>query len=77
MADFKFDEKISPENNIDLFYAHLETIDKDMASLLKNNINGLIPLPEGANRTLARQKFNMAVSTAILKERSQKETNTK
>jgi hypothetical protein len=77
MANFKFDEKKSPEENISLFYTHLETIDKDLASLLKDNINILIPLPDGVNRTSVRQKFNKTISTAILKEKSQEEANAK
>jgi hypothetical protein len=67
MADFNFDEKLSTENNIELFHKHLESIDKDMAALLRKNIGKMLPLPDigTTQRTQVRQSFNKEIAEAL------------
>lgn len=43
MAQFKFNETVSPETNINLFFEHLESIDKEMTDLLRKNVQNLYP----------------------------------
>lgn len=41
MSDFIFDKEKSTEENINAFFAHLETIDKELAILLQDNIKDM------------------------------------
>lgn len=65
MADFAFDEKLSPRENITRFLAHLDTVDADMAALLRANIGTMIPLPTGSDRSNRRVEFNRHIIAAL------------
>ena len=41
---FTFDPTLSPDQNLDRFFAHLETVNKEFAQLLRAK---LLPLPDG------------------------------
>ena len=49
-AEFKFDENLSPEDNLALFFKYLETVDADLAAILRSNIHHLTPLAPRARR---------------------------
>ena len=55
---FEFDDKKSAEENIANFLAHIDSIDKTFAALLRQNIDKMLPLPEVARRGAARAVFN-------------------
>ena len=61
-----FDPQLSPAENIDRFFSHLETVDQALANLLRANISTLYPLPSIAQeRSSARTAFNQAIITAL------------
>lgn len=63
MSDsFKFDPSVSSEANLDRFFEHLESIDSDLSTLLKDNVDALVPLPDPPGRTSARSAFNKVVA---------------
>ena len=55
---FEFDEKKSAQENIADFLAHIDSIDKTFAALLRQNIHKMLPLPEIARRGAMRAVFN-------------------
>jgi hypothetical protein len=55
---FEFDEKKSAQENIADFLAHIDSIDKTFATLLRQNIIKMLPLPEVAKRGTVRAVFN-------------------
>jgi hypothetical protein len=70
MADFSFDPDLSPEENIELFFNHLEQRDLEMTQLLRDNIEKLLPLPSGQGRRAAREAFNRAIREALTAPKS-------
>ena len=57
-----FDPSLSAAQNIEKFHKHMETIDSELAAVLKQNMALALPLPDGqTQRRAARQKFNEAV----------------
>ena len=59
---FDFDPALSAAQNIEKFHKHMETIDSELAGVLKANMTLALPLPdEQTQRRAARQKFNEAV----------------
>ncbi len=63
---FSFDPNLLLDDNIALFYKHLESVDAEMAEILKANIAKLLPFPEDAQtRTPLRTKFHSAVATGL------------
>ena len=60
--EFEFDANLSANQNIAKFYQHMETIDPELANLLRTHLLAILPLPEGGTqRAAARQKFNQAI----------------
>ena len=54
---FRFDSSLTPQQNIERFVAHMETVDADRTKLLKDNIDKMLPLQDGAARTTQRANF--------------------
>ena len=65
MPAFSFDPIASPEDNIERFLTHLETLDADMAALFRAHVDKLLPFPEGQDRTTRRIQFNKAIVTGL------------
>ena len=68
MSSFEFDPDKSAEENIDAFLLHVEGQSPELGKLLKANIGGMIPLPDGQKRAAARTAFNSAVKQALAAE---------
>jgi hypothetical protein len=64
-SQFVFDPSISPESNIERFFEDLGSDDQQFADLLRENIQKLIPLPEGPQRQTIRQSINATIRDAI------------
>jgi hypothetical protein len=59
---FDFDSTLSAAENIEKFYKHMESIDAELAAILKTQLPAILPLSENVSqRTAVRQKFNEAV----------------
>ena len=66
MPRFTFDENRTPEQNIQLFYEHLRSVDIELATLLQTVIAELLPLPEaGADRGAKRLRANNLVRRTL------------
>ena len=66
MDEIKFGQDLSPEENIELFYILLEIVDKEMTTLLKNNIDNILPLSnDSQKRSRARISFNEAIMKGL------------
>jgi hypothetical protein len=66
MAEFNFDKLISPDENIRLFFDHLQTVDPEMSVILKTYIYNLLPLPPtGIGRNTKRQQANEAIESIL------------
>ena len=70
---FRFDPALSPQANIDLFFAHLETLNPEMTKLLADNIGNMLPFPDGQTRTTLRTQFNRNVATALAQPAKRKD----
>jgi len=55
---FEFDDKKGSQENITDFLAHIDSIDKTFAALLRQNIDKMLPLPEIPRRGAVRAVFN-------------------
>jgi len=63
MSDFKFNPLLTSQENVELFFTHLESIDSEMVILLKNNLEKIFPLPNNpSERSSARINFNQEIS---------------
>ncbi len=59
---FDFDSTLSAAQNIEKFHKHMESIDAELAVILKAQLSTILPLPDNVSqRTAARQKFTEAV----------------
>jgi hypothetical protein len=59
---FDFDPGLSAAQNIDKFYKYMESVDAELAGVLKTQLPTILPISENnPQRTAARQKFNEAV----------------
>ena len=59
MPEFAFNENRSPQENIELFYEHLRSIDEGLTTILETGIAEILPLPEaGPDRNLKRSRAN-------------------
>jgi hypothetical protein len=59
---FDFDSTLSAAQNIEEFHKYMESIDAELAAILKAQLPAILPLPDNVSqRTAARQKFNEAV----------------
>ncbi len=69
MADFLFDRQKNPEDNIDSFFDYLESIDKELAELLRENIL-IMPSSDApvAERNQARHIVNNKISAFLDKQ---------
>lgn len=66
VAAFEFAAEASREENVEAFLSHLDTIDPEMAALLRAHIGKLLPLPDdGARKNRARSSFNSAILAAL------------
>ncbi|MDP8226863.1 MAG: hypothetical protein P9L89_04390 [Candidatus Celaenobacter polaris] len=65
MDEFKFSQDLSPEENIELFFILLGMFDEEMTTLLKDNIDKILPLPSSLQRTNARISFNEAIMKGL------------
>ncbi|MCT8999938.1 hypothetical protein [Chelativorans intermedius] len=66
MAEFRFDDQKSFDENFESYLKALESVDKDMAVVLRANARLLAPiLRDGDRDTKARQEFNERVATAL------------
>jgi hypothetical protein len=66
MADFRFDDTKNFTENCDDFLATLETVDAEMASILRGNWDILVAVvSEGERDSKARTEFNTAIATAL------------
>ena len=57
---FDFDSSLSAAQNIEKFYRHLESVDAELAAVLKANLPAVVPEVPAQRRTV-RQTFNEAV----------------
>ena len=58
---FDFDSNLSAAQNIEKFHKHMESIDSELAAILKAQLSALLPLSENVSqRTAARQRFTEA-----------------
>jgi hypothetical protein len=57
---FDFDSSLSAAQNIEKFYRHLESVDAELAAVLKTNLPAVVPEVPAQRRTV-RQTFNEAV----------------
>jgi hypothetical protein len=59
---FDFDPAFSATQNIEKFYKHIESLDSELAALLKANLPTMLPVSENpTHKTNARQHFNETV----------------
>lgn len=59
---FDFEPDLTAAQNIEKFHKHMETIDAELASLLRAQLPTVLPLPENnAQKAAVRQKFNETV----------------
>ena len=66
MTDLQFDNTKTFEGNCDAFLAMLESIDAEMATILRENWEALVALVyEGGRDQRARRGFNSAIATAL------------
>lgn len=66
MPDFTFDPNKSPEDNIAAFLVHLESLDKEMADILRKRVSSMVPYPlEPSVRATKRAQFSTAVRQDI------------
>lgn len=60
---FNFDLNLPPDKNIEKFYDHMASVDKDFAELLRKLLPKLLPVPEPqAQRQSVRVNFNSEVA---------------
>jgi hypothetical protein len=66
MIEFLFDQQKSPEENIDAFFAYLETIDRELAELLRVNIKDM-PLSDApeTERNQMRRSINNKIAAFL------------
>ena len=60
-AAFVPDLTQTPEENIERFWQHMSAINPAFASLLREGVAALTPLPEGQQRATRRSRFNARV----------------
>lgn len=66
MDELRFDPTLTPQENIELFFQHLDSINPPLTTLLRANIGLLSPFPEAnAQRSVAREKFNQAIASKL------------
>ncbi len=74
---FRFNETNNFADNCEAFLTWIETVDPEMASILRHNWASLIAIVNEGNRdSKARSEFNAAVETmldAIVSQESQKD----
>lgn len=59
---FDFDSNLSAAQNIEKFHKYMESIDSELAAIMKAQLSALLPLSENVSqRTAARQKFTEAI----------------
>lgn len=64
------DSTRSLEENVMAFWRHLEAADPAFATILRDNLPKLSPLPpSGQGRTAARRRFHEAIGAALDAER--------
>jgi hypothetical protein len=57
LGPLHFDSSLTPEQNIELFFAYMEILDAHRTKLLKNNIGMMLPLQPDPARSAQRTKF--------------------
>jgi hypothetical protein len=68
MAKFQFNDSLSPEDNITLFFEHLKHRDPEMANALISSLSNIHPLPENsAARTAGRRHFHEIILALLRK----------
>lgn len=65
MAKFEFDPKLTPADNIEKFFKHLDGQNAPFAKMLRENIDTMLPLAEGQQRTTDRNLFNDAITKLL------------
>ena len=66
MPRFTFDENLTSQDNIRLFYDHLRSIDAELATILQTAMADILPLPEaGPGRNARRARANSRIQTAL------------
>jgi len=66
MPVFTFDENRTPQENIELFYEHMRSIDSKLAAILVTGMMEILPLPEaGPDRNLKRSQANGVIQQAL------------
>ena len=66
MPNFRFDENKSFEQNCDAFLEAINTDDAEMAAILRDNWNALVPVVrQGERHSKARGEFNTNVAAAL------------
>lgn len=76
---FRFDAKKSTDENLELFWSHLASINPTFAKLLAGHIGILIPLPSQAKqKSDCRNAFNRKILEALeqLREENAKRAST-
>lgn len=68
---FGFDPALSAAQNIEMFYKHMDSIDSELATLLKANLPALLPVSESpTQKASARQHFNEVVLKTLDKPKA-------
>jgi hypothetical protein len=66
MPSFTFDEARTPQENIQLFYEHIRSVDAELANILQTGIGEILPLPEaGPDRNPRRSRANSLIQQAL------------
>jgi len=66
MTNFNFDKSKSPDENITLFFEHLQQVDPEMAAILETNVYNLLPLSQpGPGRNALRQQTNLIIERTL------------
>ncbi len=66
MADFRFDDNKSFDENCEAFLEVIKADDAEMAAILRNNWNALVSIVRERERDLnARSEFNTNVATVL------------
>jgi hypothetical protein len=66
MPTFAFDENRTPQENVELFYQYLRSVDPELEFILQEAMVELLPLPEaGPERNTKRSRANDMIRGAL------------
>lgn len=65
MEKFEFDDKLTPGENIEKLFKHLDAQNAPFAKMLRENIDTMLPLADGPQRTADRNRFNDEITKLL------------